>query len=94
MRFDTMSPTSGSGHSDAAVRKIERRGRESLDWWRTSCPLHASFILGQMHVSPLNTQGGSPVRELRTPGSVRGVAAMRIPTAINVVSEVIRSRWA
>jgi RNA-directed DNA polymerase len=48
----------------------ERIRSESL---RTGCPPRASFILGLKHASPSNTQGGSPVRELRSLGSVRGV---------------------
>ena len=34
-----------------------------------------SSIPGQKHASPPTTQGGSPVRELRPPGSVRGVTS-------------------
>jgi hypothetical protein len=33
-----------------------------------------SFILGQLIALPSLTPGGSPVRKLRMPGSVRGVA--------------------
>ena len=40
---------------------------------------HKSFIRGPTRGSPLNTQGGSPVRELRPPGSVRGVPSNAYP---------------
>src|SRR5260370_28333630 len=39
-----------------------------------------SFILGRANVSPSNTQGGSPVRESRSPGSVpKRLAIARLP---------------
>jgi hypothetical protein len=41
-----------------------------------------SFIHGLASALPLNTQGGSPVRESRTLGSVRGRSVMSIPTVI------------
>ena len=40
---------------------------------------HASFTRGQTKGLPPNTQGGSPVRELRPPGSVRGVSGNGYP---------------
>ncbi len=39
-----------------------------------------SFILGRANVSPSNTQGGSPVRESRSPGSVpKRISVARLP---------------
>src|SRR5258705_1039755 len=39
-----------------------------------------SFILGRANVSPSNTQGGSPVRETRSPGSVpKNISVARLP---------------
>src|ERR1700737_1718602 len=39
-----------------------------------------SFILGRANVSPSNTQGGSPVRESRSPGSVpKRISIARLP---------------
>ena len=39
-----------------------------------------SFILGRANVSPSNTQGGSPVRETRSPGSVpKKISVARLP---------------
>ncbi|MEO6825125.1 MAG: hypothetical protein ABI167_10470, partial [Nitrosospira sp.] len=37
------------------------------------------FIRGLESASPPTTQGGSPVRELRTPGSVRGALSNECP---------------
>ena len=48
-------------------------GRGSLNMPRSSYLQSVSFILGRANASPSNTQGGSPVRESCTPGSVRGV---------------------
>ncbi len=39
----------------------------------------ASFIRGQTKGLPPNTRGGGPVRELRPPGSVRGVSSNGYP---------------
>ena len=36
-------------------------------------PSRASFVRGRIGALPSITQGGSPVRESRSPGSVRGV---------------------
>src|SRR4029078_1003819 len=39
-----------------------------------------SFILGRVNVSPSNTQGGSPVLESRSPGSVpKRISIARLP---------------
>src|SRR5580693_1521762 len=39
-----------------------------------------SFILGRLNVSPSNTQGGSPVRESRSPGSMpKRISIARLP---------------
>ena len=51
----------------------------SLNLQESSCLYPESFILGRAHASPSNTQGGSPVRESRTPGSVRGVLSNEHP---------------
>ena len=47
--------------------------QESVRIGKASCHKRASFIHGPACALPPNTQGGSPVRKLRPPGSVRGV---------------------
>ena len=60
-------------------RALSRRSQKDRTTWErmlrspTGCPLRASFILGLKYALTSNTQGGSPVRELRPLGSVRGV---------------------
>ena len=65
--------TFGAGRSNAAVNGTVLHGRGSLNLPRSSYHQFVSFILGRANASPSNTQGGSPVRESRPPGSVRGV---------------------
>src|SRR6266404_1224712 len=65
--------TFGAGRSNAGVNATVLHGRGSLNLPRSSYPQSVSFILGRANASPSNTQGGSPVRESCTPGSVRGV---------------------
>jgi hypothetical protein len=65
--------TFGEGRSNAGVNGTVLHGRESLNLPRSSYLQSVSFILGRANASPSNTQGGSPVRESCTPGSVRGV---------------------
>src|SRR6516165_9641090 len=65
--------TFGAGRSNAAVNGTVLHGRGSLNLPRSSYLQSVSFILGRANASPSNTQGGSPVRESCTPGSVRGV---------------------
>src|SRR5215469_6640787 len=65
--------TFGEGRSNAGVNGTVLHGRESLNLPRSSYLQSVSFILGRVNASPSNTQGGSPVRESCTPGSVRGV---------------------
>jgi len=80
-------PTNGKSMStfghyvmDLWRRALQRRsqrtvlhGRGSLNLPRSSYLQSLSFILGRASASPSNIQGGSPVRESCTPGSVRGV---------------------
>jgi hypothetical protein len=47
-----------------------------------NAPRQPNRILDRANPSSSNMQGGSPVCESRTPGSVRGVLAMSIPTGI------------
>src|SRR5258705_13422604 len=63
----------GEGRSSAAVKGTDRHGNGLLALLRSSYRQSVSFTLGRANASPSNTQGGSPVRESRTPGSVRGV---------------------
>jgi hypothetical protein len=49
------------------------------NWWRRFCQPCESFIPGDMIALPSNTQGGSPVRELRPPGFVRGALSNEFP---------------
>jgi hypothetical protein len=61
------------------VRTITPQGEQRIYWGKDLplaaefLPLPVSFIPGRANASPSNTQGGSPVREIRPPGSVRGV---------------------
>src|SRR5258708_794340 len=65
--------TFGEGRSSAAVNGTDRHGNGLLNLLWSSYLQSVSFTLGRANASPSNTQGGSPVRESRTPGSVRGV---------------------
>src|SRR6516225_4775064 len=65
--------TFGAGRSNAGVNGTVLHGRGLLNLPRSSYLQSVSFILGRANASPSNTQGGSPVRESRPPGSVRGV---------------------
>jgi hypothetical protein len=72
--------TKGSADRDA----LPKQSREALNaiyeehflgfsyGFRSSYLKSVSFILGRANASRSNTQGGSPVRESCTPGSVRG----------------------
>src|SRR5260221_5250925 len=65
--------TFGEGRSSAAVNGTDLHGNGLLNLPRSSYLQSVFFILGRANASPSNTQGGSPVRETRSPGSVRGV---------------------
>jgi hypothetical protein len=65
--------TFGEGRSSAAVKGTDLHGDGLLSSPRSSYLQFVSFILGRANASPSNTQGGSPVRESRPLGSVRGV---------------------
>src|SRR4029077_14521787 len=65
--------TFGEGRSSAAVNGTDLHGNGLLNLLRSSYLQSVFFILGRANASPSNTQGGSPVRESRSPGSVRGV---------------------
>jgi len=73
VHFGTTSLTSGGVFFGAVASVIILRGTKLRDWLLTGCLPRMSFIPGRVFALPSNTQGGSPVRELRTPGSVRGV---------------------
>src|ERR1700730_9307302 len=63
----------GKGRSSAGVKETDRHGHGLLNLQRSSYLHPVSFIPGRANASPSNTQGGSPVRESRPLGSVRGV---------------------
>src|SRR3974377_648671 len=65
--------TFGEGRSSAAVKGTALHGNGLLNSPRSSYLQFVSSILGRANASPSNTQGGSPVRESRPLGSVRGV---------------------
>src|SRR3974390_94222 len=65
--------TFGEGRSSAAVKGTDLHGNGLLNSPRNSYLQFVSSILGRANASPSNTQGGSPVRESRPLGSVRGV---------------------
>jgi len=60
-----------------ALRRRSQRDRSTWLGWlnlqRSSYLYPISLIPGRVNASPSDTQGGSPVRESRPPGSVRGV---------------------
>src|ERR1700681_1320175 len=69
----------GGGRFGVAARRTGRRGSESRDWRQPICRCRVSFIPGLASVLPSNTPGGSPVRESRPPGSVRGALSNERP---------------
>ena len=54
-------------------------GPHRRGWRQLICPFRASFIPGPTNALPSNTPGGSPVRESRPPGSVRGAPGNGCP---------------
>src|SRR4029434_192033 len=68
-----MLRTFGAERSSAAAKGTDRHGNGWLNLQRSSYLYSISFIPGRVNASPSDTQGGSPVRESRPPGSVRGV---------------------
>src|ERR1700730_8222834 len=64
--------TFGAERSSDGVKGTDRHGNGSLNLQPSSYLYPVSFIPGRANASPSNTQGGSPVRESRPPGSVRG----------------------
>ena len=56
-----------------------RHGRKQTDWQPYGCRRFGFCIHGLWSGSPPDTQGRSPVRESRTPGSVRGVPGNGYP---------------
>src|SRR6476660_9330266 len=68
-----MLRTFGAERSSAAAKGTDRHGNGWLTLQRSSYLDPISFIPGRVNASPSDTQGGSPVRESRPPGSVRGV---------------------
>src|SRR3979490_3414592 len=88
--------TFGEGRSNAEVKGTDLHGNGLLNSPRSSYLQFVSFILGRANASPSNTQGGSPVRESRPPGSVRGVLSNEhpyrdSPTLINPSTNVQQS---
>src|SRR5208282_1008106 len=71
--------TFGEGRSSAGVKGTDLHGNGLLNSPRSSYLQFVSFILGRANASPSNTQGGSPVRESRPPGSVRGASSNGSP---------------
>ena len=83
-RSDTTLCSSGGARCGVAARRTGRRGITWCDWRRLTCRCRASFTPGPTSVLPSNTPGGSPVRELRPPGSVRGAPSNGRPYRIRV----------
>src|SRR5271165_6350945 len=71
--------TFGEGRSSAGVKGTDLHGNGLLNSPRSSYLQFVSFILGRANASPSNTQGGSPGRESRPPGSVRGASSNGCP---------------
>jgi hypothetical protein len=79
VRFGTTSLISGGARFGDAVREIAQRGIVPRNSWQHFCPPCEYFIPGHMIALPSNTRGGSPVRELRPPGFVRGALSNECP---------------
>jgi hypothetical protein len=73
VRSDTTSRTSGVACLGGVARRMVRRGNGSTRSPMPGSRNLESFTRGPTSVLPSNTQGKSPVPELGTPGSVRGV---------------------
>src|ERR1700732_4315753 len=71
--------TFGAERSSDGVKGTDRHGNGSLNLQWSSYLYPVSFIPGRANASPSNTQGGSPVRESRPPGSVRGAPSNGCP---------------
>src|SRR6202011_2619545 len=71
--------TFGAERSSDGVKGTDRHGNGSLNLQPSSYLYPVSFIPGRANASPSNTQGGSPVRESRPPGSVRGAPSNGCP---------------
>jgi hypothetical protein len=72
--------------ADLWRRTLRRRGQKGAVTWDRMTVLTNRWLprprittLGPTNVSPSNTQGGSPVREYRPPGSVRGASGNVCP---------------
>ena len=74
----------------AAARRTAPPGLGSLLLRPSSCPLRASFIRGRTRALPSLTQGGSPVRKSRPPGSVRGVSGNGHPCRDDSAAGILR----
>ena len=75
--------------TDLWRRTLQRRSQRDRSTWARIAQLAAEFLppVRILHPWPserfaVKYQGGSPVRETRSPGSVRGCSAVGIPTAI------------
>src|ERR1700730_16807383 len=77
--------TFGAERSSDGVKGTDRHGNGSLNLQPSSYLYPVSFIPGRANASPSNTQGGSPVRESRPPGSVRGAPSNGCPYRDSVV---------
>src|SRR4029077_4319037 len=84
-----MLRTFGAERSSAAAKGTDRPGNGWLNLQRSSYLYPISFIPGRVNASPSDTQGGSPVRESRPPGSVRGVLSNGHPYRDSVCGEVM-----
>ena len=74
-----ISLTSGGARFGGEAKKIGRDGNGWHKLLMRGYQHRAFFNRGQANVLPPNTQGGSPVRESRPPGSVRGVSSNGYP---------------
>src|SRR5512144_2203934 len=83
-----MCSSPGYGRFGGAVKRTRSRGLASHVSPNIGCRPRASFIRGRIDASPSITRGGSPVRESRTPGSVRGVFSNGHPYRDNPVKFV------
>jgi hypothetical protein len=77
--FGIRSPTYGGVRFGGVANGTGRPGNESLNSWPSSCPKLASSTLGRMNALSSITRGGSPVRELRSPGFGRGALSNERP---------------
>jgi hypothetical protein len=86
--FGTLWSISGDARSCSEANGIVRPGTAWLNSRQSFCHRPTSFTHGPELASPSHTQGGSPVRESRPPGSVRGVLSNECPYRDRAIADI------